>query len=624
MAQFFSPALLRAFGVEATKLADVKTPLLPHQKRVVDRMKDETQPGLVVAHGLGSGKTLTAIAAQDALQLPTTVVVPAALRANYEKEQEKHLLGKRAPTEIASLEGVARKGELPDAPMLIVDEAHRARDPGTKTLRALHANQAEKRMLLTASPFYNHPADLAPLINLAAGQPVLPEDRQLFERKFVAQEQVRPSFKDALLGVRPGYRPRLAAGAKSHLRDVFGKWVDYHPGSQDEFPRVVRQDVPVEMSPEQVAVYDTLMGHAPAWVARKIRSGLPPDKQESKQLNAFLTAVRQATTSTRPFGDKKHEPKVDKAFDELKRVLNENPEARGVVYSNFLDAGIAPYRERLEQAKIPFGEFTGDVSRTARDQMVRDYNEGKIRALLLSSAGGEGLDLKGTRILQVLEPHWNSEKLKQVEGRGVRYKSHAHLPEADREVLIQRYLAQRPRQSLLERWKLVDPGLSVDEYLARLSGDKEQLHDQFRSILAEQNKTAAAEQGVATKTDPELWERMKERAREKMGGKHSARAMQLAAKMYQDAGGGYSGKKPSAAANKMVKWTKQKWQTRPGTPEVAEREDGRTARYLPKKKWESLDKDEQRATDRKKLRATDQFVDNTPEAKVHGDAKYHD
>lgn len=132
-----------------------------------------------------------------------------------------------------------------------------------------------------------------------------------------------------------------------------------------------------------------------------------------------------------------------------------------------------------------------------------------------------------------------------------------------------------------------------------------------------------AEEGTATKSNPSLWERMKAKATAKMGGKHSARAMQLATKLYKDAGGGYKGKKPSSSSNKMVKWTKQDWQTRPGTPERAERSDGSTARYLPKKKWESLSKKEQVATDRKKLRASEQFVSNTPAARVSGSAKYH-
>ena len=131
-----------------------------------------------------------------------------------------------------------------------------------------------------------------------------------------------------------------------------------------------------------------------------------------------------------------------------------------------------------------------------------------------------------------------------------------------------------------------------------------------------------AEDGVATKSDPELWSRSKSEAKARMGGKHSARAMQLAVKIYKDRGGDYSGKKPSASQNKMRKWTKQDWQTRPGTDPVAKKEDGSTSRYLPKAKWDSLSKSEQKATDAKKRRSDEQYVENTDAAKVKGNAKY--
>jgi hypothetical protein len=131
-----------------------------------------------------------------------------------------------------------------------------------------------------------------------------------------------------------------------------------------------------------------------------------------------------------------------------------------------------------------------------------------------------------------------------------------------------------------------------------------------------------AEDGVATKSDPELWSRAKSEAKARMGGKHSARAMQLAVKIYKDRGGDYEGRKPSASQNKMRKWTKQDWQTRPGTDEIAKKEDGSTSRYLPKAKWDSLSKSEQKATDAKKLRSDEQYVENTDAAKVKGNAKY--
>ena len=104
--------------------------------------------------------------------------------------------------------------------------------------------------------------------------------------------------------------------------------------------------------------------------------------------------------------------------------------------------------------------------------------------------------------------------------------------------------------------------------------------------------------GTATKRDPKKWAAAKARAKRKMGGKHSARAMQLAVKYYKDAGGTYSGKKKKAT-NKLSKWSKQKWRTKSGKP------SGKTGeRYLPEKAIKSLSAKEYAATTRAKRKGT--------------------
>ena len=99
---------------------------------------------------------------------------------------------------------------------------------------------------------------------------------------------------------------------------------------------------------------------------------------------------------------------------------------------------------------------------------------------------------------------------------------------------------------------------------------------------------------VAKKTKPVLWARAKAQAKAKMGGKHSARAMQLATKIYKKAGGGYKGSKSSS--NKLTKWGKQKWQTSSGKKSEGKR------RYLPKKAWKALTAKEKSATNAAKAR----------------------
>ena len=128
-------------------------------------------------------------------------------------------------------------------------------------------------------------------------------------------------------------------------------------------------------------------------------------------------------------------------------------------------------------------------------------------------------------------------------------------------------------------------------------------------------------EGTATKKDPQKWAQAKARAKAKMGGKHSARAMQLATKYYKDSGGKYEGKKPSSKDNKLKKWGKEKWQTKDGPGDKAKQPDGSTKRYLPKKAWGKLSDKEKKATDAKKRAASrrgEGVTSNTPAAKAAG------
>jgi len=101
---------------------------------------------------------------------------------------------------------------------------------------------------------------------------------------------------------------------------------------------------------------------------------------------------------------------------------------------------------------------------------------------------------------------------------------------------------------------------------------------------------------TAKKRDPAKWARAKARAKAKMGGKHSARAMQLAVKYYKDSGGTYSGKKSSS--NKLKKWGDQKWDyVSKGDKKKPKAKRGR---YLPKTVRESLSPSEKASTNRKK------------------------
>ncbi len=105
---------------------------------------------------------------------------------------------------------------------------------------------------------------------------------------------------------------------------------------------------------------------------------------------------------------------------------------------------------------------------------------------------------------------------------------------------------------------------------------------------------------TAKKRDPAKWARAKAKAKRKMGGKHSARAMQLAVKYYKDMGGRYSGKKSSK--NKLSKWSKQKWDY--VVKADKKKPKAKRGRYLPESVRKSLSASEKAATNRRKRAAS--------------------
>lgn len=104
------------------------------------------------------------------------------------------------------------------------------------------------------------------------------------------------------------------------------------------------------------------------------------------------------------------------------------------------------------------------------------------------------------------------------------------------------------------------------------------------------------------RSNPALWEKAKSEAKAKMGGKHSARAMQMAGKIYKEKGGSYSGSKTKAQKD-LSQWTKEDWGTKSGKPST-QGSKATGERYLPKKARESLSDKEYAATTKAKREGT--------------------
>lgn len=479
------------------KVSKVVTKLQPHQQRVIDKLK--ASHGVLAFHGLGSGKSLAAIAAADQLGEQADVVTPAPLVANYEKELKKH--HDTAPTNmrIRSYERAAKDDDLNTKGLVVFDEAHRGRNADTNAAKLMRqSREAKYRMMLTATPAYNSPADLAPVLNAVAGRNVLPDDPQLFKQTFVGEKTEEAPFftrvKGRLLGHPVDTESHPTLINRERLIQAARGYVDVHKGGGEGFPDRIDEMHEVGMSPKQKELYTFAEGKMPWYLRAKIRAGLPMSKQENKELNAFQGALRQISNTPRGFtkdvtdaNELEHSPKIQQVVNHLLAAKKGDPNHRGVIYSNYLDSGIYPVSRALKAAGIEHNVFDGSVPTAKRAQMVQDYNSGKTPVMLLSGAGSEGLDLKGTKTMQLLEPHWHDQRPAQVIGRGIRYKSHEHLPENERKVRVMRYYSTIPAEADDYLGKLIGqkPKQSIEQYLKHMSDEKTRLNDEIAAALQE-------------------------------------------------------------------------------------------------------------------------------------------
>lgn len=474
----------------------LNTELRPHQQRAIEKLR--ASGGLLAAHGLGSGKTLTSIAAAQALGLPIDAVVPASLVANYEKELEKHLGEVPVDTRIRSYQRATRDPGFRPGALAVLDEAHRLRNPGTAVEKEVgrRAAEAAARLLLTATPVYNQPEDLAMLLNVAAGKDVLPRDRAKFRSTFVGQREIKPGLWGRIRGAESVYVPTLINRQK--LIDAAKGYVDVHRGGGEDFPSRVDEEYDVELSPKQREIYKWHEGKIPWHVSYKIRHNLPLSKAESKDLNAFQGALRQVSNTPRPYvsgmtddEELKHAPKLRQVASHLIEMQKANPSHKGLIYSNYLEGGLLPLSRHLEQQKVPHAIFHGGLSKAEKARLVQEFNEGKTPTLLVSSSGTEGLDLKGTGSVQVVEPHWNDSKIDQVIGRAIRYRSHAHLPKDQQRVRVMRYYSSLPKPLFGKS----DAG--IERYMQNMSKQKSEIGSQIMSALQEASDAGPLKPAVA-------------------------------------------------------------------------------------------------------------------------------
>lgn len=388
--------------------------LKDHQKAVCRYM--DTHRGLIVFHKVGSGKTLTAITVSQCYldKHPThrvLVVAPAGLLNNFKDEMTKsyvniHHANRYEFYSYQRFTSLVKKRKKPICKntLVVIDEGHNLRTPyqqgkkgvnkGINTKNILDcARLANKVLVLTGTPIYNSRNDIFTLFNMIRdpSEPEIPKSSY--------------ANKDKELGEASFRRLRCK--------------ISYHDTSGDpNFPSRINVRHSILMSPEYKAKY--------LEVIETIKNGglssLVKNLFGEKDLVPFFNAVRRAVNNL-------DNTDANKKLEWVVRTLTSFPKnEKAIVFSNFLDAGLRLITAKLP-ASYPYAIIEGKVPMAQRKQIVHDFNEGKYRALFISKAGGEGLDMKGARHVILMDPTWNEASNEQVVGRAIRYRSHAHLPD---------------------------------------------------------------------------------------------------------------------------------------------------------------------------------------------------
>lgn len=493
----------------------------PHQARAIQRLL-ENDGSLVMAHGVGSGKTISSLAGFDQLRQQgkahkAIVVVPAGLKSNYSESITKfttfsqQTLGAKGGKEgvyydklepnktftLVSYDMFRRDAPrllaLTGADTLIFDEYHKARTAQGRTYRAAMEVRPSVRNFigLTGSVVNNDPKEIIPLVNLAAGQEVM--SPKAFDSRYKRRYARSKGFF--------GGRKYLTAMVNiPDLKKRIGKHVDYISTEAigKEMPRRTVETVKVPMSDEQKKLYEWTLGRVDRRTAWKIRNNLPVDQKEAALVFTRILQARQAMNSIQPFvrdvslGEAaRRTPKVQKLLDDTERHFQETPDGQVVIYSNLIKGGVDVLTAGLKDRGIEHAIFIGKgreiggqkVTAETRNQGVGDFLAGKKKVIVLSGAGAEGLDLKNATLFQSLDAHFNPERIRQAEARARRLKGLSHRPLEQRVVQVRRYESVYPKAGFFGRLFGRGGDATVDQWVTSVAREKHRLNEQFRSAL---------------------------------------------------------------------------------------------------------------------------------------------
>jgi len=474
--------------------------LRPHQEDAINKYLQHGGKQIIY-HGLGSGKTITSIGAVEKSDSKSALILtPASLQKNYIDTINKVVTpDARGKYHVMSYEKFRMNPEKymneykPDT--MVIDEFHREKDPKSVSYNAIKAVRPKVQhfMGLTGTTVQNTPNEVFPLLNLVSGENKRIPSLKEFEQRYTKTEKVYPKgfFSGLYARLTGRYGEKKVLKNEKELKKQLDPYIHKNvptPEFLSHFPQKEIKDIEVPMTHEQEKKYDYFMKKDLGIIDRwRIKHDIPPRARDAKNFFAKLTHAREISNTTAVLSNKKIDPiyssgKLNVAYKNLLQHLKSHPLNKAMVYSNFTESGLHPFEEALKRDNIPYGVFSGKVTKRAKNQDVIDYNTGKKRVLLVSPSGAEGLDLKGTTLLQNIDKSWNPAKNDQVIGRAARYESHSALPPEMRKVRVENYYSTI-KPGFFKRLLGKKSIPTIDQYIAHRAKEKEELNNQFDALF---------------------------------------------------------------------------------------------------------------------------------------------
>uniref|UniRef100_A0A6C0DL38 Helicase C-terminal domain-containing protein n=1 Tax=viral metagenome TaxID=1070528 RepID=A0A6C0DL38_9ZZZZ len=136
------------------------------------------------------------------------------------------------------------------------------------------------------------------------------------------------------------------------------------------------------------------------------------------------------------------------------------------------------------------------IANKLRERSENNMYGEAIKIIMITSSGAEGINLRNTRFVHIVEPYWNMVRIEQVVGRARRICSHQDLPVAMRNVKVFLYLTQMSEQQKTDEKNIeirirdlsrIDKKTPVttDETLFEIASLKQKINNQILQAVKE-------------------------------------------------------------------------------------------------------------------------------------------